>query len=105
MSKLKKLDICTNFTHQKIYLKPGSHLPPKICFICFIENPLKKMKIIFISSLKLFFFSRYLNFGPDILVMQEEELDQKGKAKFKICGVTNQLVKNYNTNIAQYFTK
>ena len=75
MSKLKKLDICTNFTHQEIYLKPGSHFPPKICFICFIENPLKKMKIIFISSLKLFSFSRYLNFGPDILVMWEEEVD------------------------------
>ena len=45
-------------------------LPPfkKICFICFNESPLKSLKMHFISSLKLFSFSRYLNFCPDFLV-------------------------------------
>ena len=45
-------------------------LPPskKICFICFNESPLKSWKMHFISSLKLFSFSRYLNFCPDFLV-------------------------------------
>ena len=42
-------------------LMSDSHLP-KNCFICFNESPLKMMKIIFISSWKLFSLSRYLNF-------------------------------------------
>ena len=31
-------------------LKLDSHIPKKNCFICFIESPLKMMKIFFISS-------------------------------------------------------
>ena len=52
----------------------GSHLPKK-CVICFIENPLKIMKNAFYFILKALFFSRYLSFCHDILVMLEKRLD------------------------------
>ena len=42
----------------------------------------------FISSLKLFLFSRYLNFCHDFLFMQKKWLDQKDKVNFKIHDIT-----------------
>ena len=42
----------------------------------------------FISSQKLFSFSRYLNFCLDFLVMQKKRLDQKDNYNFEIHNVT-----------------
>ena len=46
-----------------VFLKPGSDLPKKI--ICFNDSPPKWWKMLFISSWKLFSFSRYLSFCLD----------------------------------------
>ena len=61
--------------------------------------------MLFISSQKLFSFSRYLSFCHDFLVMQEKRLNQKVKVNFKIHDVTTWFTNNCNTHIAQYFTK
>ena len=42
----------------------------------------------FISSQKLFSFSRYLNFCLDFLVMQKNRLDEKDNYNFEIHNVT-----------------
>ena len=75
----------------------------KNCFIFFNENPLKMMKKAFYFILKLFSFSRYLNFCADFLAMSKKHLDQKYKVNFKIYDITTCLINNYNTHIAQYF--
>ena len=49
------------------HLKSDFHLPKKISFICFNKSSLKMMKMLSISSWKIFSFSRYLNFCLDIL--------------------------------------
>ena len=49
----------------KVGLSPSK----KIRVICFIESPLKIMKIIFISSSKLFSFSRYFH-SQDIFILK-----------------------------------
>ena len=41
----------------------------RICFICFNKIPLKMMKMLFVSSKKLFPFSRYLNVSLALLTM------------------------------------
>ena len=89
---------CTSF------LKVGPSPSKKNCVICFTENPLKMM-IFFISSEKLFSFSRYLSFYHNLLVMQEKWLDQKVKVNSNIHDVTTQLTSSCNTHIAQYLSK
>ena len=59
----------------------------------------------FVSSKKLFSFSRYVTVCFDFLVMYKKRLDQKGKVNSKMYDYTNQLTKNSNTHIAQYLTK
>ena len=61
--------------------------------------------MLFILSSKLFWFSRYLSFCHDFLVMQEKPLDQKDKVNCKIHDVTIWLTNNFNTYFAQYLKK
>ena len=61
--------------------------------------------MLFISSEKLFSFSRYLSFSQDCLVMHEKRLDQKDNVNFKIHNVTTWFKSNCNTYIAQHLTK
>ena len=64
------------FSKHFVVLKVGLSPSKKIRVICFIESPLKMMKnTFFISSLKLFSFSRYLGFCNDLLVMLKKRLD------------------------------
>ena len=86
-------------------LKLGSHLLKNFCVICFIESPVKVMKMIFISSQKLFSFSRYLSFYHEVLAMQKKRLDWKDKVNFKVHDVTTLLTNNFDTRNAQYLTK
>ena len=58
--------------------------------------------MLFISSLRLFAFSRYLNLSLDFLGMQKKQLDGKDMLNFKIYDITSWLTKNYNTYIAEY---
>ena len=83
--------------------KSDSHLPKKICFICFNDSPSKVMKNAFYFILKALFLT-YLNFYLDFLGMQKKRLDQKDRANFEIYDVTGWLTKNGNTHIAQYLT-
>ena len=59
------------------------------------------MKNAFYFILKLFSFSRYLNFCLDFLGMQKKRLDQKDKVDFEIYDVTAWLTKDYKTHISQ----
>ena len=43
-----------NRSHRRYSLKSDSHLPKKICVICFIESPLKMVKNAFYFILKVF---------------------------------------------------
>ena len=55
----------------------------------------------FISSKKLFWFFRYINFCPDFLGHVGKRLDKKAKVNFKIYDVINRDANNYNnTDIA-----
>ena len=54
---------------KKNFLKVGLLASKKDCVILLIESPLKMTKNAFISSEKLFSFSRYLSFCHDFLVM------------------------------------
>ena len=89
---------CEIFSTFKVELSPSK----KICLICFMESSLK---MLFISSQKLFSFSRYLSFYHDFLVMQKKRLDQKDKVNFKIHDVTTWLTNNCNAHISQYFKR
>ena len=60
--------------------------------------------MLFVSSQKLFSFSRYFNFCLDFLGMQKKRFDQTDKVNFEIYDVTPWLTKNYKTHIAQYLT-
>ena len=52
------------------FLKPDSHLPKKNNkSFASMKALLKRWKMLFVSSQKLFSFSRYLNFSLDSLVM------------------------------------
>ena len=44
------------------FLKPDSHIPKKIIFICFIESPLKMMKNAFYLILKALFVLKIFKF-------------------------------------------
>ena len=59
--------------------------------------------MLFISTQKLFSFSRYLSFCLDFLVMHRKRLFKKIKINFKLYDVTAWLTNNCNTHIAQYF--
>ena len=59
--------------------------------------------MLFISTLKLFSFSGYLNFCLDFLVMFKKQLDQKDKVNFEIHDVTASLTNNFDTHIANIF--
>ena len=65
-----------------ILLKSNSHLPNKNVFIWFNESSLKRWKILFISSWKLFSFTGY--FCLDFLVMSKKPLHEKHMVEFKI---------------------
>ena len=60
---------------------------------------------IFVSSWKLFSFSRYLSFCRDFLVMQKKRLNYEDKANFKIFGLTTWLTNSYKVHIAQFLPK
>ena len=64
-------------------------------FICSIKSPLK------IIILKALFVLKILKF----LVMWKKRINYKDKVNFKIFDLTTWLTHNYNTHIAQYFTK
>ena len=78
----------------------------KICLSCFDERYSKILQncIHFVSTRKLFSFSRYLNFCLGFLVMQQKRLDLKYRAiSKKRANITTWLTSNYN--IAQYLKK
>ena len=60
--------------------------------------------MIFISSGKLFSFSRYLSFSHDFLVMWKNTRYWKNKVNFKIHDATTWLTNNYNTHTDQHLT-
>ena len=57
--------------------------PKKVDFICFNEHPLKRWKMLFIPSQKLFSLDRYLNFCSDSFGHVGKWLDKKAKVNFK----------------------
>ena len=57
------------FSSTFYYLKLDSHLPKKICVICFIESPLKIMKNVFYFILKTLFVLKIFKFLSRFLVM------------------------------------
>ena len=63
------------------------------------------MKVVFYFNLKSSSHSQDIDFFLDFLVMQQKRLDEKDKINFKIYDVPTWLTNNYNTHIAQYFTK
>ena len=68
-------------------------------------KPFKMMKVVFYFNLKSSSHSQDIDFFLDFLVMQQKRLDEKDKINFKIYDVPTWLTNNYNTHIAQYFTK
>ena len=58
----------------------------------------------FISSEKLFSFSRYFSFCYDFLAMWEKQLD-KDRVNFEVHDVTTWFTNNCNAHIARYLTK
>ena len=68
----------------KSIIKVGLSPSKTTCLICFIESHLKLLENTFYFILKLFSFSRYLNFCNDFLVMQEKRLDLKDRVNCKI---------------------
>ena len=50
----------------------------------------------FISSQKLCWFSRYINFCPDFFAHVGKRLDEKGKVNFKNNDVKTWLTTNYS---------
>ena len=57
----KKANSKLNHIHERI-LKSGSHLPRKICIICFIESSLKLIKNAFYFIVKALFFLKIFKF-------------------------------------------
>ena len=88
-----------------VFLKSDSHLPDKFIFICFIDSPLKMIKNTFYFILKVFPFTKYLNFCLDILVAQKKRFNYENKISFKIFDATSWLTNNYNAHVAHYLTK
>ena len=64
----------------------------------------KWWKMIFISSLKLFWFSRYSNFCLDFLGIYKNSLIRKIRLISKFMTSQPGIKQNYNTRIAQYHT-
>ena len=62
--------------------------------------------MLFISSLKIFSFSRYLHFCPEFFVYVGKGFDKKAKVNFKTYEVTSLNTSNhYNIHIARYLKK
>ena len=61
--------------------------------------------MLFISSLKLFSFSRYLIFFSWLFGYVQKSAWLKNKVNIKIYDITTWLTNNYNALIAQYLTK
>ena len=78
-------------------------LPPfkKNCCICFNKSPLKSWKIHSIWSLKLFSFSRYLNFSLTFWSRRRSDLIKKDKDNFKIYDVTTWLTNKLQRTYCQ----
>ena len=57
------------------HLKSDSHLPKKVVLLSSLKALWNWWKMFFISSKKLFSFSRYLSFYHDFLVMLKKRLD------------------------------
>ena len=72
-------------------LKSGSHLPKKFPSMKSIR---KWWEVLFISPLKLFSFSRFLNFCLDFLLILKKQLDQKDKFSLTIYVVTIHILPN-----------
>ena len=81
------------FTYFIIWLMLDTHLPKKICIICFFESPLKMMKNAFYFILRALFVLKIFSFCHDFLVLQEKRLNQKDKVNFKIRDITTWLTK------------
>ena len=92
---------CALDKKMKFSIKFGLSAFKKIVLICFNESPLKIMKSAF-SPLKLFSFSRYLNFLSWLFGHVEKQLDEKYKVNFKIYDITTWETNNCNARIAQY---
>ena len=71
-------------------LKSNSHLPKKIRFIRFNENPLKMTKNAFYFKISSFSFGH---------------IEKTDKVNFKIYDVIIWLINNCNTRITQYISK
>ena len=61
--------------------------------------------MLFISTKKLFSFSRYLSFCCDFIGHVAKRLDKKDKLNFKFYDVTAWLTNNYNTHVSQHLEK
>ena len=66
-------DFLTNTTI--IALKSDSHLPRKICFICFNESPLQMTKNAFYFILKALFILKVFNFLSGVFGHLKKRLD------------------------------
>ena len=55
---LQSQSLKTSLKVSYFFNQSDSHLPKKICVICFIESPLEMMKNVFLFHLKTFFHSQ-----------------------------------------------
>ena len=82
--------------HRRIYLKSGSHLPNKIRFICFNENPLKMMKNAFYFIWKAPFVLKMFKLLSWLFRYVEKTALLEDKFNLKTYYVTTWLTKSYN---------
>ena len=75
-------------------LKSDSHLSKNVCFICFIESPLKMMKNASYFILRTVLVLKILNFCYESLVMLKKRLDLKNMVNFKIYDIKTLLANN-----------
>ena len=66
------------------------------------ENPLTVMQNAIYFTLKALFVIKIFKNFPLLFVHVEKRLNLKAKVSYKICDVTNWIISNYNTHIAQY---
>ena len=66
-------------THHISNLKSDSHLPKKICVICFIESPLKMIKNTFYFMLKALFVLEIFKFLAWLFSHVAKTVDKKDK--------------------------
>ena len=75
-------------------LKSGSHLPKKFVLFPSMKSLWKWWEMLFISPLKLFSFSRFLNFCLKFLIILKKQVDQKDKFSLTIYVVTIHILPN-----------